>query len=332
MSEAARVETAPFVAARLVKPFRVEALLAAVRRPPSAYGIGEETAPGAVVRETIVEAPRDLTGKTIGGCRVQRLLGRGATGAVYLARHLTLDVPVAVKVIRTDPPAEDDLDFERFLRGARAAARVQHPNVVAVLHAGRQDMRCFLIQRYVEGKSLRDLIGERGPLSERAVLRCGMDIASGLAAVHRQGIIHRDVKPANIIVTASGASMLSDFGFAREFGGGDISSSTAVLGTPFYMSPEQWEGGALDGRSDVYSLGVTLYHAVTGKPPFTGETALAVLRGHMAHAPTPPEALRPGLAARLSDAILRAMAKEPADRYPSAEAFGEALQRITLPD
>jgi len=331
MSTAVRAQTAPFVASRLVKPFRVEELVACVRPQTGArYKTAAETHDGAVVREVTSRAPADLVGTTIGGCRVDRLLGRGSTGEVYLAQHLTLDVPVAVKVIRTGPPAGGETNFERFLRGARAAARVQHPHIVAVLHAGKEEGRCFLIQRYVKGDTLRKIIEEQGGPSEKAILRCGIEIASGLAAVHREGIIHRDVKPANIIVTASGASMLSDFGFAREFGRSDISSSTAVLGTPFYMPPEQWESGALDGRSDLYSLGATLYHALTGRPPITGETALAVLRGHMAQTPTPPKALRPGLAKPFSDAVLRALAKRPADRYASAEEFGETLRKITL--
>ena len=170
-------------------------------------------------------------GAKIGGCRLDRLLGQGATGVVFLGRHLTLDVPVAVKVVPV--PAGRDDDIQRFLRGARAVARIEHPNVVAVLNAGREGAFQFLVQRYVEGVTLKRTIASRGRLEARLVVRLLKDLAGGLGAVHRAGVVHRDVKPANIVVTPAGVAMLTDFGLARQAGAGDISNGSEVVGTAY---------------------------------------------------------------------------------------------------
>ena len=249
-------------------------------------------------------------------------------GTVYLGRHLLLDVPVAVKVFSDAPMRWNDEDLQRFIRGARAAARIQHPNVVPVLNAGREGDLYFLVQRYVEGQTLRDRVDAQGRLGEADVIRIVRDIASGLAAAHQIGIVHRDVKPGNIILAADDTAMLTDFGLARPIGVGEVSSKAEIVGTPYYMSPEQCEGLALDGRSDLYSLGATAYHALTGRPPIPGDSLVAVLRGHSSYVPPEPRELAPGLSPPLSRIVMRLLAKKPDQRYASAEEVIAAVSKV----
>jgi CheY-like chemotaxis protein len=276
------------------------------------------------VRET---APEDLPGE-IGGCRLERVLGRGATATVYLGRHVVLDLPVAVKVLRLTDVGWDRVELERFLRGARAAARIQHPNVVPVIHAGYDESICFLVQQYVEGVSLSRRLDREGKLAPPAARNAMADVAAGLAAAHRLDIIHRDVKPGNIILTASGRAMLTDFGLARSPADTSALTGSDLVGTPFYMSPEQCKGETLDGRSDLYSLGATAYHALAGRPPFPGRTPVEVLRAHANETPPPLGAILGGEGEALARVVMRLLEKRPEDRYPGADALLSDLARL----
>jgi len=323
----------PLVDDCLFKPFHVAELVDRAGRlaSPSPQAIYASASGTAGKRDAAAESAAPgllrLSGQVVGGCRLERILGKGATGIVYLGRHLALDIPVAVKLLSEASGPWRREDLQRFARGARAAAKVQHPNVVPVLHAGSDGTRHFLVQRYVEGETLRQRMDAQGKLPEQSVRRVLREIGAGLAAAHRLDLVHRDVKPANIIVTPSGRSVLTDFGFARRAGLGDISSESAAIGTPYYMSPEQCDGRALDGRSDLYSLGATAYHALSGAPPIQGDTPIAVLRGHLERDPRPLRDVRKGLA----NVVTRLLAKAPEGRFQTGEELLEALDRIEKP-
>jgi len=271
-------------------------------------------------------SPAEIT--DIGGCRIERVIGRGSTGIVCLGRHRLLDVPVAVKLIHVPKARWSSDEVQRFLRGARAAALIQHPHIVPVLNAGREAGFYYLIQRYIEGRTLRQVIDRDGPLPEAKVVRFMREVASGLAAVHAVGIVHRDVKPQNILYAAEGHTMLTDFGLARPTATAEISGESTLVGTPLYMSPEQCEGKPLDGRSDLYSLGVTAFEALTGRLPITGGTPLEVLRAHVEKAPHRVREIRQDVSEEMDALISRLLAKDPADRHPDARELVAALDRV----
>lgn len=287
--------------------------------PYTAAGTGGDSvvADGSTGRE-------DYSGREIAGCVLDREIGRGATSIVYLARHATLDIPVAVKLMPAALQRWDAEERRRFIRGARAAARIDHPGVVPVLNAGEEGGCCFLVQRYVEGETLQARIDRLGPLPEKDVRAIVRQVAAGLGAAHRLGIVHRDVKPANVILSTGGQSLLTDFGLAR-IGEADISSGSAVVGTPLYMSPEQCSGKALDGRSDLYSLGASAYHALVGRPPISGDSPVAVLRNHLERLPDPPRLAARGVSTGFSSALMRLLAKDPDARFRDAAELIAAL-------
>jgi len=312
----------------LTQPFRasefgdlVEALIGGAGRP-----VPEQCRrPASVAVGAGAEAPPVTE---IAGCRIERVLGRGAMGTVWLGRHLLLDVPVAIKFAFASAAGWGDDEAARFMRGARAAAGVDHPSVVRVLNAGREADFYYLVQRYVEGRTLRDVMASRGPLGEAEVWGLMRDLAGALAAVHGSGVVHRDVKPGNIIVTAAGRALLTDFGLACGPDGSDVSSASAVVGTPYYMAPEQCEGRAVDGRADLYSLGATAYHALTGRRPIPGGTPLEVLRNHLEYQPVAVRESAPDVSEGLSEIIMRLLAKAPGERFASARALSAALDRV----
>ena len=249
-------------------------------------------------------------------------------GTVWLGRHLLLDVPVAIKFVFASTAGWGDEEAAPFLRGARAAAGVEHPSVVRVLNAGREADFYYLVQRYVEGLTLREVMASRGPLPEADVWGLMSDLTGALAAVHVSGVVHRDIKPANIIVTAAGRALLTDFGLACAPGGSDISGASSVVGTPYYMAPEQCEGRAVDGRADLYSLGATAYHALTGHEPIPGRTPLEVLRNHLERVPVAVRELAPGVSEGLGQIIMQLLAKVPEERFASARVLSGELDRV----
>ncbi len=272
----------------------------------------------------------DLTGEQLGDFRLLRRLGRGAMAEVYLAEQCRLKRRVAVKVLKSEL-ADDDTYLKRFEREAQAAASLVHANIVQVYEVGRLENIHYIAQEYVEGKNLRDWIGRHGPPDLPRALSIIRQVAAALAKAAEHGVVHRDIKPENIMITPAGEVKVADFGLARVLNEGEKTNLTQTgitLGTPLYMSPEQIEGRPLDHRSDLYSLGVTCYHMLTGSPPFYGETALGVAVQHLKKQPEPLENIRGDLPAALCRIVHKMLAKSPSDRYDSArEVLGE-LRRM----
>src|SRR5881394_2384922 len=216
-----------------------------------------------------------------------RHIARGGMAEVYLAHDNLLDRPVALKVLF--PELSVDRSFvERFRREAQAAANLNHPNIVAIYDWGQEDGTYFIVMEYVEGRVLRDLIRSEAPLDPNQAAEITAEIASALAFAHRNGVVHRDVKPGNVLLTQSGTVKVTDFGIARAGTSDGLTQTGSVMGTATYFSPEQAQGLPVDGRSDVYALGVVLYEMVTGVAPFTAESPVSVAYKHVREAPTPP--------------------------------------------
>ncbi len=258
---------------------------------------------------------------------IERELGRGGMAVVYLAQDLKHGRPVAIKVLR--PELAATLGAERFLREIDTAARLNHPHIVPLYDSGDADGLLYFVMPYVEGESLRDLIARQGPLSLGEALHIVREVASALSYAHGKDVIHRDVKPANILL-ADGHAVVADFGIARAIsasGGPSLTQAGIAVGTPEYMSPEQVVGSdAIDGRSDIYSLGCVLYEMLCGAPPFEGQTAQAVIAKRFKEPNPRLGALNNAVSPHIRDALLKAFAPEPADRYASASAFVEALR------
>jgi class 3 adenylate cyclase/ABC-type transport system substrate-binding protein/tRNA A-37 threonylcarbamoyl transferase component Bud32/streptogramin lyase len=254
------------------------------------------------------------TGSVLSGYRVERLIGAGATGAVYLARDETLDRPVAIKLLA--PELARDVRFqERFLRESRAAARIEHPGIVPIYAAGEADGRLFIAMRYVAGGDLTSVIEREGRMGAAQALALLAQVASGLDAAHEAGLVHRDVKPGNILIESDHA-WLADFGLAKHAATvNSLSRDTTFAGTVHYIAPEQIQGGEVDGRADVYALGCVLFECLTGRSPYERDNDLAVVFAHLRDPAPSVSALRDDIPEALDRVIERALAKNPDQRY-----------------
>ncbi len=264
-------------------------------------------------------------GDVLGGCRIEEVVGRGGMGIVYRALQLDLGRSVAVKVIAADRAG--DAEFrERFVREARMAAVIDHPNIVPVYATGEQDGALYLVMRYVSGSDLHALIRREGQLPAARAAAIAAQVAAALDAAHAAGLVHRDVKPANVLLTGTGEhehAYLGDFGLMRSLDPEHpITDSGGWVGTVDFASPEQLSGENADARSDVYALGCVLHAALTGGPPFARGTVPATMLAHLNDAPPRPSAA--GAPREFDRVIARALAKAPADRYPSAGDLGRA--------
>jgi serine/threonine-protein kinase len=270
-----------------------------------------------------------LPGDTLAGrYRIERLLGRGGMGAVYLAHDEVLGELVALKLISAAWAADEKALIDRFKREAAAARKVSSPNVVRIHDLGEaRPGLLYLSMEYVPGKTLAEVIAARGliPIAECKDILC--QICAGLGAAHDAGVIHRDLKPHNVLVGERNAVKLIDFGLAKATAADGLTASGMLIGTPHYMSPEQIKGQSVSRASDIYSLGALAYHLYTGRPPFSGDNAIAVGFAHLSETPTPPCALRAEIPESVERAILTALAKEPGQRPPSAAAFADLLSR-----
>lgn len=261
---------------------------------------------------------------------IVRPLGSGGMGEVYLARDRTLGRDVALKILRSQF-AGDRESAERFKREALSAARLSHPSIVQVYDRGdTEDGSSYIAMEFVPGGTLKERITEEGPLDARLAASYGYQVADALGAAHAKGIVHRDIKPQNVLITAPGQAKVADFGIARAASAaGDAHTQTGtVMGTAGYMSPEQALGLPATPKSDLYSLGIVLYETVTGVLPFTADNPIAVSMKHVNEAPRPPKELNPAVPEGMNAVIMKLLSKDPEDRYPDAEALAEDLWRV----
>ncbi len=277
-------------------------------------------------------------GTTVAGYKVEALIGRGGMGAVYRAEEEGLGRKVALKVIAPEL-AQDERFRERFLRESRIAASLDHPHVIPIYQAGDEDGLLFLAMRYVEGTDLARVVAEDGALEPRRAVELLSQVAEALDAAHEKGLVHRDVKPSNVLIAeAAGREhcYLGDFGLTKRTGSlSGVSVAGEIVGTLEYVAPEQITGDPLDERSDVYSLGCVIYECLTGQSPFPRATDVALLWAHVHEEPTPPSKARAELPNELDTVLARALAKEPGRRYRSAgellAATRSALRLVDAP-
>ena len=281
--------------------------------------------PSSITRSFASSGPDKLIGRVVGHCRIVRRLGRGGMGDVYLGVHQELKKQVAIKILPPDVTRNDEL-LARFRREAEAAARLEHPNIIEIYDIGCDAGLHYMIMGFVDGQSLQELVDLRKMIEPREAARIALEIARGLQAVHADGIIHRDVKPANILLNRRNEVKVIDFGLA--FDAEDKTALTitgSIMGTPWYLSPEQAEGKRADTRSDLYSLGIVLYILVTGERPFTGETHMSVLYKQIHEKPRDPRLINPDVPPEIAEIAMRAMEKRPERRYQTADEFASDL-------
>lgn len=273
-----------------------------------------------------------------GRYRLRRLVAQGGMAEVWEAVDDILGRRVAVKVLHSHLAADESFR-ERFRREAIAAARLAHPNVVATFDTGTDEGVTFIVMELVEGPTLRQILNETGPMAPARIVHVGAQVADALHYAHRAGIVHRDVKPANILVCPDGRVKVADFGIAKAVEESEpdrptpseaLTGTGSIIGTAQYLAPEQVDGRDVDGRTDVYALGVVLYEMVCGRPPFTGDTDMAVALKHITTNPPAPRSVRAGVPRGLEETVLRAMAKAPEHRYQSADELRLALLSVDL--
>lgn len=257
--------------------------------------------------------------------RVERLIGRGGTADVYLAEDEELGRKVAVKILRARL-VDDQRSVDRIRREARRSAALNHPNIVQVHDTGTREGAPYIVMEYVPGSTLADRT-EDGALSVDEAVSIAIDIARALCEAHRQGTVHADIKPANVLFTSDGTVKVADFGIARALGD-DGATQTSVLGTAAYISPEQAQGDALDARADVYSLGAVLYEMIAGRPPFTGSSVVEVVRKHVEEQPEPLGDHIESADHAVAAVVMRAMSKDPDVRYEDAGEMLRDLERV----
>ena len=274
----------------------------------------------AVTGDTLIDSVFD------GRYRIIRKLGAGGMANVYLAEDQELGRRVAIKIL-DDRHAADDSFIERFRREAKNAAGLSHPNIVSIYDRGEAEGTYYIAMEYLSGRSLKELIVGRGPTPIRIAIDYTRQILAALGFAHRNGIVHRDIKPHNVVVDADGRLKVTDFGIARS-GASQMTEVGSIIGTAQYLSPEQARGAPVDQRSDVYSVGIVLYEMLTGTVPFTGDTPLEIAMKHLSEIPVPPSEVRSDVPEDLDLVVLRALAKDPEDRYQTAEEMDADLARI----
>lgn len=262
-------------------------------------------------------------GYTLGPYRVEGHLGQGGMATVYKAYQPTLDRYVAIKVLPAHRAHEPGF-ARRFAREARAAARLTHPHILPVYDFGQEGDLLYIVMQYVEGRTLKEMLGQ--PMDLQTIADIISQVARALDYAHQRGVIHRDVKPSNVLIDENGWALLADFGLARMMESSEqLTASGEGIGTPAYMSPEQGQGLKVDARTDVYSLGVMLYEMLTGRVPYEAETPMGVILKHISEPLPSPRSLRPDLPEAVEQVVLKAMAKKPGDRYASAGEMARAL-------
>jgi serine/threonine-protein kinase len=262
-----------------------------------------------------------------GRYQVEARIGSGGMAEVYRGFDPVLNRTVAIKVLHSQF-ARDTSFVQRFRREAQAAARLNQPNIVGVYDTGADDGTQYIVMEFIEGRTLAEFMQTgRRPTPVQAA-EIAQKIAAAIAAAHAQGVIHRDIKPGNVMVTRDGTVKVMDFGIARVLGPETAPQTSAVLGTASYLSPEQAQGGPVDARTDIYSLGAVLYELLTGQPPFTGDTPVAVAYKQVNETPAVPSSINPDVPARLDAVVMKALSKNPSNRYQTAQEFSADLGRV----
>ena len=285
-----------------------------------------------LTRPSTATEAADLTGRTLGDYSLIRRLGRGGMADVYLAEQLSLKRNVALKILKPDL-ARDQAYVLRFKNEAQAAAALAQSNIVQIYEVGSAEGLHFIAQEYVQGRNLRQYIARHGAVEPVMAINVLRQVTLALQKACESSVIHRDIKPENIMLSTTGEVKVADFGLARinnDAGRQDLTQIGITMGTPLYMSPEQVEGGAVDHRSDLYSLGVTTYHMLAGQPPFEGETALAIALQHVKNDPPSLQDIRPDVPAELCELISKLLAKNPDDRPQDATALRRELKKIKI--
>ena len=273
-----------------------------------------------------------LIGQTVGGCRLFYKIGGGGMGGVFKGRHIALDIPVAVKVLHADLADKDPIFVKRFIREARSAAKLQHPNIVGVMNVGLEDGHHYLVMPYVDGGNAASTLARIGRFPVDKVLQIAFEVTRALSVAEEHHIMHRDIKPANILFTKKGEATLADLGLAKNYLDSQdtgITQTGIACGTPLYFSPEQAKGARnLDIRSDIYSLGITLYHLLNGSPPFHGESAYVIFQKHV-HEPLPPfKPMDPLVPDPVFKLLQKMTAKNREDRFANTQKLLEALEKL----
>jgi serine/threonine protein kinase len=275
----------------------------------------------------------NLTGKTLGRYHILDRIGQGGMAEVYKAYQPSLDRYVAIKALHAFL-LDREGSLEKFQQEARAVAGLRHSNIVQVFDFDNVDSMCFMVMEFLDGPTLKAVLEEEAQQGVRMpyerVAEIITAVGGALGYAHKWGMIHRDVKPQNIMFTAGGQPMLTDFGIAKILSGGTVTDPTSIAGTPSYMSPEQGRGAQLDRRTDLYSLGIVLYEMLTGRPPFEGDTPYAVVYKHINDPIPPPRQFAPELPEPLARVVLKATAKAPEDRYQTADEFVAAIQQAVV--
>jgi beta-lactam-binding protein with PASTA domain/predicted Ser/Thr protein kinase len=261
-----------------------------------------------------------------GRYHIVRKLGSGGMATVYLAEDQELGRRVAIKILN-ERHANDDQFVERFRREAKNAAGLSHPNIVSIYDRGEAEGTYYIAMEHLDGRNLKELIAARGPAPVHIVVEVGRQVLAALAHAHKNGIVHRDIKPHNVMVDGDRRVKVTDFGIARA-GASQMTEAGSIVGTAQYLSPEQARGSQVDPRSDLYSVGVVLYELLTGKVPFTGDSPVEIAMRHLSDTPPPPSEVKEGVPHELDLVVMRALAKDPETRYQSAEEMNADLERV----
>jgi len=279
-------------------------------------------------KRALEQAAAPRAGETVGPYRVEDLLGEGGMGRVYRATGPDGDA-VALKLVKADL-ARDDMFRRRFDREAKIASRVEHPNVVPVVATGEHNGVPYLAQRFIDGGTLEDRIKRDGPLPVADLVSICTAVATGLDALHAQGLFHRDLKPANILLDDAGEPHITDFGLAKDRDASVLTRPGQALGSMDYMAPEQIRGEEVTAQSDVYGLGCVMFECMCGRPPFADRDGMRILWAHLQEDPPDPCAARPDVPPDVSWAITRALEKEPEKRPPTATAYASMVRIAAL--
>ncbi len=269
----------------------------------------------------------NIIGKTIANrYEIISQTGVGGMATVYTARDNVLNRKVAIKVLKYEFTTDEEF-IKRFNSEAQAAASLTHPNIVSIYDVGNEDGIYYIVMELVRGKTLKQIITEEGALPWKWSVNIAMQIASALETAHKNNIVHRDIKPHNIIITEDGVAKVTDFGIAKAVSNSTITAFGTTIGSVHYFSPEQAKGGYTDAKSDIYSLGVVMYEMLTGRVPFDSDTSVSVALKHMQEPPVPPMEINDNIPQAVNDIILKAMEKEPMARYQTATAMMRDLSR-----